>query len=295
MAQAVQAARLSLSAADRATLVGWSRRRKTAQALALRARIVLACAEPGSPTDGALAKRLGVCRPTVLKWRRRFAARGVAGLLDEPRVGAPRSITDAAIEQAIATTLESVPEHATHWSTRTLAARVGMSQTAVSRIWRAFALAPHRTESFKLSRDPQFVEKVRDIVGLYLNPPDRALVLCVDEKPSIQATSDTAPAVPMKPGQLERHTHDLRSATARPTCSQRSTSRPAPSSARSTDVTARASFATSWPPSRQPRRPSWRCTWCSITPAPTRRPPSSAGCWRTRACSCTSLRPRGRG
>lgn len=208
MAEAVKAARLALSEADRATLVGWSRRRKTAQALALRARIVLALAEPGAPADGALAERLGVCRPTVLKWRRRFAARGVAGLVDEPRVGAPRSITDAAIEQVIATTLESVPEHATHWSTRTLAARLGLTQTAVSRIWRAFALAPHRTESFKLSRDPQFVEKVRDIVGLYLNPPDRALVLCVDEKPSIQATSDTAPAIPMAPGQLERHTHD---------------------------------------------------------------------------------------
>lgn len=202
------APRLGLSDIDRATLASWTRRRRTAQALALRARIVLACAQPDAGSDGVIAKRLGVSRPTVLKWRGRFARRGLDGLLDAPRSGAPRTILDEQVERVLTTTLETLPDNATHWSTRGLAAQLGMSQTAVSRIWRAFALAPHRTETFKLSTDPQFIEKVRDIVGLYLNPPERALVLCVDEKPTIQANSDTAPAVPMRPGQLERHTHD---------------------------------------------------------------------------------------
>ena len=141
-------------------------------------------------------------------WRRRFAERGPDGLLDEPRPGAPRSITDEQIERAVVTTLEGEPPNATHWSTRALARAVGLSQSAVVRIWHAFALAPHRSETFKLSRDPLFIDKVRDIVGLYLNPPDRALVLCVDEKPSIPAREPTAPILPMRPGQVERRTHD---------------------------------------------------------------------------------------
>ncbi len=198
---------ITLNEADRAQLQNWARRRKTAQALALRARIVLACAEPGA-SNKAVARRLRASAVTVAKWRGRFAAHGVAGLTDAPRSGAPRSISDAQVEAAVATTLESAPEHATHWSSRGLAARLGLSQTAVVRIWRAFGLAPHRTEGFRLSADPHFVEKVHDIVGLYLDPPDRAVVLCVDEKPSIQATEDKAPAFPMRPGQLERHTHD---------------------------------------------------------------------------------------
>src|SRR4051812_22646837 len=175
---------ITLSAADRATLEGWTRRRKTAQALAMRARIVLACAEPGA-TNGDVAQALGVSRPTVATWRKRFAERGPDGLLDEPRPGAPCKITDEQVERAAVATLEATPPNATHWSTRSLAAATGLSQSAVVRIWRAFALRPHRTETFKLSRDPLFVDKVRDIVGLYMAPPDRALVLCVDEKPQI--------------------------------------------------------------------------------------------------------------
>ena len=202
-----RAVAITLSDADRARLESWTRRRKTAQALALRARIVLACAKAGA-TNGAVAQALGVSRPTVASWRRRFAERGPDGLLDEPRPGAPRRITDEQIERAVVTTLECTPPNATHWSTRTLAQTVGLSQSAVVRIWHAFALQPHRSETFKLSRDPLFVDKVRDIVGLYMNPPDRALVLCVDEKPQIQATECTAPVVPMRPGQIERRTHD---------------------------------------------------------------------------------------
>lgn len=198
---------LTLTPADREVLERWTRRRTTAQALARRARIVLACAEPGA-TNSGVARALRVSRPTVLTWRRRFAARGPDGLLDEPRPGAPRTITDADVERVITLTLEAPPPDATHWSTRRLAAAAGMSQTAVSRIWRAFALRPHRAETFKLSTDPLFIEKVRDIVGLYLNPPDRALVLCVDEKPQIQAKAPTAPVLPMRPGQAERRTHD---------------------------------------------------------------------------------------
>jgi transposase len=146
----------------------------------------------------------------VATWRRRFAEHRLDGLVDAPRSGAPRSIGDEAVERLVALTLEEAPSHATHWSTRAMARRAGMSQTAVSRIWRAFGLRPHRAETFKLSSDPAFVEKVRDVAGLYLAPPDRALVLCVDEKPQIQAVQGTAPAFPMRPGQPERRTHDWR-------------------------------------------------------------------------------------
>jgi transposase len=198
---------LRISEADRDRLESWTRRGKTAQSLARRARLVLACAEPGATISG-VAAALRVSRPTVALWRRRFAERGPDGLLDEPRPGAPRSITDEQIERAVVTTLEGEPPNATHWSTRALARAVGLSQSAVVRIWHAFALQPHRAETFKLSRDPLFVDKVRDIVGLYMAPPDHALVLCVDEKPSIQATERTAPVLPMRPGQVERQTHD---------------------------------------------------------------------------------------
>jgi transposase len=198
--------KLMLITEERETLQGWARRPKTAQALALRARIILACAEGASNTAVAAALRLS--KPTVGKWRGRFAARRLDGLLDEPRPGAPRQIGDAQVERVITLTLESAPANATHWSTRLMARRCGMSQSAVSRIWRAFALQPHRSETFKLSRDPMFIEKVRDIVGLYLNPPERALVLCVDEKAQIQALDRTQPLLPMRPGQIERRTHD---------------------------------------------------------------------------------------
>jgi len=197
---------VELTDSERETLEGWTRRRKTAQALSLRARIVLLAAE--SRTNGEIAERLEIYRGTVGKWRNRFVEKRLDGLLDEPRPGAPRKITDADVERVITLTLESTPRGATHWSTRSMAERVGLSQTAISRIWRAFSLQPHRTETFKLSNDPLFVDKVRDIVGLYVDPPDKALVLCVDEKSQIQALDRTQPLLPLRPGQPERRTHD---------------------------------------------------------------------------------------
>jgi transposase len=197
---------LRLSPSERSTLEAWTRRRKTAQALALRARIVLSCAEGRFNSD--VAQELGVTSQTVGRWRARFVARRLDGLLDEPRPGAPRRVGDRQIEALIVQTLESQPRDATHWSTRSMAKALGLSQSTVSRVWRAFALQPHRSETFKLSKDPLFIEKVRDIVGLYLDPPDKALVLCVDEKSQIQALDRTAPLLPMRPGQIERRTHD---------------------------------------------------------------------------------------
>lgn len=197
---------VTLTPEERRTLDSWVARRTTAQALALRARIILACSEGGFDKD--VARRLQINRGTVGKWRVRFLKKRSDGLLDEPRPGAPRTISDAAVERVITLTLESRPKDATHWSTRAMARRAGLSQSAISRIWRAFGLQPHRSESFKLSTDPLFVEKVRDIVGLYLNPPDRALVLCLDEKSQIQALDRTQPLLPMRPGQVERRTHD---------------------------------------------------------------------------------------
>ena len=197
---------LALDGAERETLEQWTRRPKTAQALALRARIVLACADGRSNTG--VAAELRVCVDTVGKWRSRFLEQRLDGLLDQPRSGRPRMIDDADVERVIALTLEATPKDTTHWSTRSMARRSGLSHNTVSRIWRAFALQPHRTETFKLSADPLFIEKVRDIVGLYLNPPDRALVLCVDEKSQIQALDRTRPLLPLRPGQAERRTHD---------------------------------------------------------------------------------------
>jgi transposase len=197
---------LELSGEQRSTLQGWTRRRTTAQALSMRARIVLRASEGLTAT--AIAAETHTCIQTVSKWWRRFDERGLDGLLDEPRPGQPRKLSDAQIEQVIVRTLESKPSAATHWSTRTMAQATGINQTAISRIWRAFSLAPHRAETFKLSKDPLFIDKVRDIVGLYMNPPERALVLCVDEKSQIQALDRTAPLLPMGPGQIERRTHD---------------------------------------------------------------------------------------
>jgi transposase len=197
---------LALTEDERATLTRWARRRTSSQALAERCRIVLACAKGTSNTE--VAQRLGVSRPTVTKWRSRFVARRLEGLVDEPRPGAARKLTDEQIEQVIVTTLETTPKDATHWSTRSLARTLGLNQTAVSRIWRAFGLKPHLTEAFKLSTDPQFIDKVRDIVGLYLNPPEAALVLCVDEKTQVQALDRTQPVLPLLPGTPQRRTHD---------------------------------------------------------------------------------------
>ena len=200
------AGELVLSEAEREELVALTLRRKTAQALALRARIVLACAD--GLANKTVAARQRVTQQTVGKWRSRYVEHRLDGLLDAPRSGAPRTIEDARVDAVIAKTLESVPEGATHWSTRSMARESGLSQTAVSRIWRAFGLQPHRQESFKLSSDPLFVEKVRDIVGLYLDPPLRAMVLCVDEKSQIQALDRTQPLLPLAPGIPERRTHD---------------------------------------------------------------------------------------
>jgi transposase len=189
-------------------LESWARRGKSAQALAQRSRIVLAAAEGLKNTE--ISQRLSLDHATVAKWRSRFAKHRLDGLLDEPRPGRPRTITDAQVEEVIVKTLESIPKDATHWSTRSMAAEAGLSQSAVSRIWRAFGLQPHRSETWKLSKDPQFVAKVRDVVGLYLDPPERAVVLCVDEKSQIQALDRTAPILPMLPGTPERATHDYK-------------------------------------------------------------------------------------
>ena len=195
-----------LSESERRELESLARRRKTAQGLARRARIVLAAAD--GLENKAIVERLGADANTVGKWRRRFAARGLDGLYDEPRSGAPRKIGDEQITEIIGRTLEETPPDGTHWSLRSMARAVGYAPSTIHRIWQAFGLQPHRSETFKLSSDPLFVEKVRDIVGLYLDPPERALVLCVDEKSQIQALDRSRPLLPMRPGQVERRTHD---------------------------------------------------------------------------------------
>lgn len=197
---------LTLTEDEQAKLRSWANRPTSAQRLALRARIVLTCAEGHANKE--VARRLRITPQTVGKWRGRFLEDRLEGLTDEPRPGAPRSLTDAQVEEVITRTLESKPENATHWSTRSMAARTGLSQSAVVRIWHAFGLKPHLTEAFKLSTDPFFIEKVRDVVGLYLSPPERALVLCVDEKSQVQALDRTQPLLPLGPGQAERRTHD---------------------------------------------------------------------------------------
>ena len=199
---------LVVTGEERSVLQNWARRPKSAQALALRAKIILACAEGKSNTAGASQFR--ITKQMVGKWRARFVEQRLDGLLDEPRPGTPRKVSDGEVERVLAMTLESQPRDATHWSTRSLAKQCGLSRSTVSRIWRAFSLQPHRTETFKLSKDPLFIDKVRDIVGLYMNPPDRALVLCVDEKSQIQALDRTQPLLPMRPGQAERRSHDYK-------------------------------------------------------------------------------------
>jgi transposase len=199
---------IELSEDERDQLESWALRHTTAKAFALPSRVELLAAEGLNNTE--IAERLGVHRPMVRKWRGRFAEHRLDGLTDEPRPGQPRKITDEQVEEVIVKTLESTPKDATHWSTRSMAREVGLTQTAVSKIWRAFGLQPHRQESWKLSKDPLFIEKVRDVVGLYLNPPERAVVLCVDEKSQIQALDRTAPILPMLPGTPQRATHDYK-------------------------------------------------------------------------------------
>jgi hypothetical protein len=203
MARALE---IILTEAERGELERRARRRKMARGDAMRAQIVLLAASGYG--NSAIARSVGATRKTVQSWRRRFVRDRLDGLSDEPRCGAPRKIGDDLIEQIVVKTLEAQPANATHWSTRDVAKATGVSTSTVHRIWRAFSLQPHRVETFKLSTDPQFVEKVRDIVGLYLDPPERALVLCIDEKSQIQALDRTQPLLPMRPGQIERRTHD---------------------------------------------------------------------------------------
>jgi transposase len=203
-----QLAPLRVTPAERESLESWTRRPKTGQALAQRARIILESATGKTNTE--VAKRLRITKQMVGKWRTRFLLKRLDGLLDEPRPGTPRRLSDAEVERVVTMTLESTPQNATHWSTRSLAAACGLSRSSVHRVWQAFALAPHRTETFKLSKDPLFIDKVRDVVGLYLNPPDKALVLCVDEKSQIQALDRSQPILPMRPGQAERRAHDYK-------------------------------------------------------------------------------------
>jgi transposase len=200
------AALIELSEKERSELEGLLRRRRTAQGLAQRAQIILLAAD--GLENKAIAHRTGTVENTVGKWRRRFAEQRLDGLLDEPRPGRPREIGDDEIAETIRLTLETSPKGATHWSLRSMADAVDHAPSTIHRIWKAFGLQPHRAESFKLSTDPLFVEKVRDIVGLYMTPPEHALVLCVDEKSQIQALDRSQPVLPMRPGQIERRSHD---------------------------------------------------------------------------------------
>ena len=199
-------AELMLTDDERRELERVARRAKSAQALALRARIVLACADGISNKD--VAARLGVSAPTVTKWRSRFVEQRLEGLADEHRVGRPPSITIEQVEDVVVATLESSPANATHWSRTSMAQRSGLSKSTIGRIWKDFELKPHRTDGFKISTDPQFVDKVVDVVGLYHNPPENAVVFCVDEKSQIQALDRSQPVLPMMPGMPERRTHD---------------------------------------------------------------------------------------
>src|SRR6266850_3974764 len=214
-------AELVVTDVERAELVRLTKRAHVNRSLAFRARLVLASID--APTDTAVARRYRTTNATVGKWRIRFIESRLEGLYDEPRVGAPRTISDDAVEAVIVKTLETTPKGETHWSTRTMAAKAGMSHTMIGRIWRTFGLQPHVTRSFKLSPDPQLVDKVRDVVGLYMNPPHNAVVFAVDEKSQIQALQRAQPILPMDVGQPERRTTTM-SGTARSICSRPSMS-----------------------------------------------------------------------
>jgi transposase/transcriptional regulator with XRE-family HTH domain len=197
---------LELTVAEREQLAGWARRRKSSQALALRSRIVLGCGD--GLANKEVAAREGVSQPTVGKWRSRFVDARLDGLVDDPRPGRPPTVTAGQVEEVVVATLESTPKNATHWSRAKMAERSGLSASTIGRIWSAFELKPHRADGFKLSNDPLFVDKVYDVVGLYLNPPNGAVVYCVDEKSQVQALARSQPAFPMMPGMPEKRTHD---------------------------------------------------------------------------------------
>lgn len=201
-------ANLTVGDADRVVLESMARGSRTAPQLARRARIILSCVS--GLDNKAVAKKLRVTPQTVGKWRARFVRDGIEGLHDEPRPGTPRKISDAKVEAVVVRTLEKTPRGATHWSTRSMAKATGLSRSSINRIWQAFGLQPHRCETFKLSPDPQLIDKIRDVVGLYVDPPQHAIVLCVDEKSQIQALDRTQPLLPMRPGQIERRTHDYK-------------------------------------------------------------------------------------
>lgn len=283
-----------LSEDERRTLEGWASRRKTAQGLAKRARIVLECATGQS--NSAVARQLRVSRSTVNMWRARFVRDRLEGLSDEPRPGVPRTITDAQVEEVVVRTLEEVPEGATHWSKRELAKRVGISPTSVHRIWRAFGLKPWRTENFKISPDPLLLDKIRDVVGLYLAPPANAAVFAMDEKPQIQALERTAPVLPMVPGTPERRSFDyvrhgtvdlfaaLNTATGKVIGHLSAQHRA-------------VDFRDFLDEIDRQTRPglAWRSTSSATTSPPTRRPWCTDGWPNIPMSSCTSPRPTRRG
>jgi transposase len=285
---------IELTGEERETLQRWMRRHSSSQALALRSRIVLACAEGG--TNNEIAARLGVNRATVAKWRHRFAADrvGLEGLADAPRPGAARKIGDDVVEAIVVETLETVPKDATHWSTRSLAAKHGISRQTVSEIWRAFGLKPWRQDEFKVSPDPDLVEKIRDIVGLYLNPPVAAAVFAIDEKPQIQALNRSAPTLPILPTTPARATHDyVRNGTVDLFAALEITTGKVITDLRPSHTS--AEFVTFLNKVNREVPPSSTCTWSSTTSPPTRPRRFSSGCCGTSGSISTSPRPTARG